>query len=226
MSALSRRIPRPTPALVIAIVALFAALGGTSYAAAKITGKMIANSTITGPDVKNKSLGPSELKPESLTGGQINEASLGTVPHATNADNAVNAQTAAKAADADKLGGLAATDFMLNKPRTYETNISAANDFASDTTRGTLTDLPAGTYVIMARLGYYNPGAAGEESCTLTVPGNDDIASFTAGVGTTEQVTLQEVVSSESLFMATVSCSSDGTDDIDGGGSIIALRVD
>lgn len=226
MSALTRRIPRPTPALVVAIVALFAALGGTSYAAAKITGKMIENSTITGTDVKNKSLGPSDIKPESLTGGQINEVALGTVPHAANADNAVNAQNAAKAADADKLGGLAATDFMLNKPRAYETNISAENNFPSGTTRATLTDLPAGTYVVMARLGYYNPGAVGEESCTLDVPGSNDIASFTAATGTTEQITLQEVVTSDSLFMATVHCTSDGTDDIDGGGSLIALRVD
>ena len=226
MSALTRRIPRPTPALVVAIVALFAALGGTSYAAAKITGKMIENSTITGTDVKNRSLGPSDVKPESLTGGQINEAALGTVPHAANADSAVNAQTAAKAADADKIGGLAPTDLMLSKPRAYEANISAANNFPTGTVRGTVTDLPAGTYVVTARLSYYNPGAVGEESCTLDVPGSNDITSFTAGTGETEAITLQEVVSSDSLFMATVQCTSDGTDDIDGGGSIIALRVD
>jgi hypothetical protein len=210
----------------VAIVALFAALGGTSYAAAKITGKMIANSTITGPDVKNKSLGPGELKPDSLTGGQINESALGTVPHATNAANAVNAQTAAKAADADKIGGLAPTALMLSKPRAYEANISAANNFPTGTVRGTLTDLPAGTYVVTARLSYYNPGAVGEESCTLDVPGSNDITSFTAGTGETEAITLQEVVDADSLFMATVNCTSDGTDDIDGGGSIIALRVD
>lgn len=226
LTALPRRIPRPSPALLVAIVALFMALGGTSYAALKITGKNVENSSLTGIDVKNKSLAEKELKPDTLTGGRIQEATLGTVPSATNADNAINAQTAAKAADADKVGGLAPTDLMLNKPRAYESNISANNNFPNGSTLGTLTDLPAGTYVVMARLAYFNPGAVGEESCTLVVPGNNDIASFTVGTGETEAITLQEVVTSNSVFMATVSCSSDGSDDVDGGGSIIAIRVD
>jgi hypothetical protein len=226
VSVLTRRIHRPTPALIVAVVALFMALGGTSYAALKITGKNVANSTLTGADVKNKSLEEKELKPDTLTGSRINEATLGSVPHAINADNAVNAQTAAKAADADKLGGLGATDFMRNIPRAYEANISGTNDFPTGSTRGTLTDLPAGTYLITARLGYYNPGALGEETCTLDVPGGNDVAAFTPGTTETEQVTLQEIVTSESLFMTTVHCTSDGNDDIDGTGSIIALRVD
>jgi hypothetical protein len=226
LTALPRRIPRPSPALLVAIVALFMALGGTSYAALKITGKNVQNSSLTGADFKNKSLKEKELKPNTLTGSRINEATLGTVPSATNAENAINAQTAAKAADADKIGGLAPTDLMLSKPRAYESSIAASNNFPTGSTRATLTDLPAGTYVVMARLSYYNPGVAGAESCTLTVPGNDDTVSFTVGAGETEAVTLQEVVTSGSLYMATVSCTSDGTDDIDGGGSLIAIRVD
>jgi hypothetical protein len=226
LTALPRRIPRPSPALLVAIVALFMALGGTSYAALKITGKNVENSTLSGADIKNKSLEEKELKPETLTGSRINESTLGTVPHATNADNAVNAQTAAKAADADKLGGLAPGDFMRNIPRAYETNISSDSNFADGSPLGTLTDLPAGTYLIMARLGYFNPGAAGEETCTLDVPEGDDRAEFTTGAGITEQVTLAEVVTSPSLFMATVHCTSDGSDDIDGGGSLIAIRLD
>jgi hypothetical protein len=217
VSALTRRIPRPSPALVVAVVALFMALGGTSYAALKITGKNVANSTLTGLDVKNRSLGPQEIKPDSLTGEQIDEAALGAVPEAAHA---------AKATDADTVGGIPAAQLMIAKPRAYESSISAIENFATGTTRGTLTDLPGGTYVITARLGYYNPGAVGEESCTLDVPGSDDIARFTTGTGETEQIMLQEVVETESLFMATVHCTSDGTDDVDGAGSIIALRVD
>jgi hypothetical protein len=210
----------------VAIIALFMALGGTSYAALKITGKNVENSSLSGVDIKNKSLAEKELVPDTLTGSRINEATLGTVPHAANADSATNAQTAAKAADADTLGGLPPTEFMRNVPRAYEANIGAANNFATGSVRGTLTDLPAGTYLVMARLSYYNPGAVGEESCTLDVPGSNDITSFTPGTGETEAITLQEVVTSGSLFMATVSCTSDGSDDIDGGGSLIAIRVD
>ncbi|MET0769563.1 MAG: hypothetical protein ABW081_06610, partial [Solirubrobacteraceae bacterium] len=188
----------------MAIVALFMALGGTSYAALKITGKNVANSSLTGLDVKNKSLGPIELKPDSLTGDQINESALGAVPEALHAVNADNAQMAAKAADADTVGGIPAAQLMTTKTRASEAAISSAINFASGTTRGTLTDLPAGTYVVMARLNYYNPGAVGEESCTLDVPGANDVASFTAGTGESEAITLQEVVESDSLFMATV----------------------
>jgi hypothetical protein len=51
------RFGRQSPAIVIATLALFAALGGTAVAAGTlITGKQIKNGSITGVDVKNKSL--------------------------------------------------------------------------------------------------------------------------------------------------------------------------
>ena len=224
MSALTRRIPRPSFSMVVAFVALFAALGGTSYAALKITGKNVENSSLTGVDIKNKSLEEKELEPDALTGGRIKESTLGTVPHATNADNAVNAQTAAKAADADKIGGLAPADLMLDMPRTYETNVSFSN-FPNASTLGSITDVPGGTYVVIARLAYHNPGVIGAETCTLDVPGANDAATFTVGGGETEAISLQEVVTSDSVFMPSVNCTGDGTDDVESG-SIIAMRLD
>ncbi len=52
------RLRRVSPALVVAMIALFVALTGTAVAttSALITGKQIKNSSITGADVKNKSL--------------------------------------------------------------------------------------------------------------------------------------------------------------------------
>jgi hypothetical protein len=135
MLALSRRIPRPSTALVVAFAALFTALGGTGYAALKITGKNVANSSLTGLDVKNKSLGPQEVKPDSLGGDQISEAALGTVP---SAQHAATADAATKALDADKVGGLAPTDLMLSKPRAYEANIASTTNFPNGSTLGTL----------------------------------------------------------------------------------------
>jgi hypothetical protein len=223
MLALSRRIPRPSVALVVAFAALFTALGGTGYAALKITGKNVANSSLTGLDVKNKSLGPQELKPDSLGGAQINESILGIVP---SAQHAATADVATKALDADKVGGIPAAELMTQKTRAYEATILAVNNFPNGSTLASLPNLPAGTYVVTARLNYHNPGAVGAESCTLQVPGSDDISSFTVGAGETETVSLQEVVSSGSVFMPTVSCTSDGSDDIVGNGSLIALRVD
>jgi hypothetical protein len=64
-----------SPAMVVAMLALFAALTGTAVAttSALITGNQIKNSSITGADVKNKSLTPRDFRgsvrgPRGLTG--------------------------------------------------------------------------------------------------------------------------------------------------------------
>lgn len=46
---------------VIATVALFIALSGTTYAASKITGKQIKNNTITSADIKNRTIRGNDL---------------------------------------------------------------------------------------------------------------------------------------------------------------------
>ena len=51
---------------VVAYLALFAALGGSAYAATTITGKNIKDGTITGMDVKNRSLGTEKLSAAAL----------------------------------------------------------------------------------------------------------------------------------------------------------------
>ncbi len=55
---------RISPAMVVAMLALFAALTGTAVAttSALITGKQIKNGSITGADVKNKSLTPRDFR--------------------------------------------------------------------------------------------------------------------------------------------------------------------
>ena len=55
---------RPSPAMVIALIALFVALGGTGYAAAtgSIDSREIKNSSIQGTDVKDKSLTPKDFQ--------------------------------------------------------------------------------------------------------------------------------------------------------------------
>jgi hypothetical protein len=68
MSRWARRLV-PSPAMVVALVALFVAMGGSAYALV-ITGKSIKNGTVTGNDMKENSVG----------GGAIKESSLATVP--------------------------------------------------------------------------------------------------------------------------------------------------
>jgi hypothetical protein len=210
----ARRIPRPSAALVVSFAALFAAMSGTGYAALKITGASIANNTVSGLDIKNKSLGPQEHKLDSLGGAQIKESLLGTVPHA------------AKAADADTLGGSPASAFMAKMPRAFEAPIPAATNVANNAVLGTLADMQPGAYVVTAKLTYDNDGSVVSQTCTLHVPGGNDETKFTTDTTDTETLTLQKVTTSAAVFSPSVSCTSDGDDDIVGVGNIIALRVD
>jgi hypothetical protein len=88
---------RPSPAMVVALIALFAALGGSAYAAKKIGTKEIKANAITTGKIKKNAVTTSKIKKEAVTGAKIKESSLGAVPNATNAENAVNAVNATNA---------------------------------------------------------------------------------------------------------------------------------
>jgi hypothetical protein len=83
-----RRIPvrRPSASMVVALIALFAALGGGAYAAATISGRDIINGSLTGKELRNGSVPGKKLKSNSVTGRQVKESSLGQVPSAVDAD--------------------------------------------------------------------------------------------------------------------------------------------
>lgn len=69
------RSRRPSPAMVVAVIALIAALAGTAYAA----------QTINGGAIKKQTIGGGKLKKKTLTGFQINTNKLGVVPAAKRA---------------------------------------------------------------------------------------------------------------------------------------------
>ncbi|HEY0318571.1 MAG TPA: hypothetical protein VGC49_09795 [Solirubrobacterales bacterium] len=85
---------RPSPALVISILALFVALGGSAYAANKIGTNDIKANAITAGKIKKNAVTTAKIKSNAVTGAKINEGTLGAVPNATNAVNAVNATNA------------------------------------------------------------------------------------------------------------------------------------
>jgi hypothetical protein len=78
----------PSPSMIVALVALFVALGGSAYAAIVITGRNIRNSTVEGGDIRNGALASRDMKRNSLGGVAILESRLGTVPSAGQADGA------------------------------------------------------------------------------------------------------------------------------------------
>ena len=65
MRTISRRLLR-RHGTAVAYLALFAALGGSAYAAVTVTGKNIRDGTVTGRDVKDRSLGTKELSATAL----------------------------------------------------------------------------------------------------------------------------------------------------------------
>lgn len=92
---------RTSPSMLVALAALFVALGGTSIAASKlINGASIKKSSIPGDRLKKGSVKGDRLAKGSITQTQINMAKLGTVPNAANAANATNAANAANATNA------------------------------------------------------------------------------------------------------------------------------
>jgi len=106
---------RPSPALVIACIALFLSLGGVSYGVATgfIDSREIKNNTVASADVRNNSLRTFDIRNNevrgfdirnstvqgrdlafnTVTGADIAEDSLVKVPSATTADSAANAAT-------------------------------------------------------------------------------------------------------------------------------------
>jgi hypothetical protein len=118
---MTRGLRRQAPALTLACLALFVALGGTVYAAKKLDGHAIkpkslpgnrlAPGSVPGNRLKPGAILGNRLAPGSITGTQIDAATLGQVPaavHADSADTARDAQTAliaASAEDAKRVNG-------------------------------------------------------------------------------------------------------------------------
>jgi hypothetical protein len=91
---------RPSPAMVVACLALGIALGGTSYAAIKLPRNSVGTKQL-----KKNAVTSLKVKNNAITGVDVNELSLGQVPSATNATNATHATTAGSAAPSGAAGG-------------------------------------------------------------------------------------------------------------------------
>jgi len=61
---------------VVACLALFIALGGSVYAAGKISGKQIKRNSLPGNRIKPKTIPSNRIKPKSITGRQVKADSL------------------------------------------------------------------------------------------------------------------------------------------------------
>jgi hypothetical protein len=131
MSMLTQR--RPSPAMIVAMIALVVALAGTAYAA----------QTINGGAIKKQTIGGGKLKKKTLTGFQINTNKLGVVPSAKRAAHTYWAvvnnpaspgnATLARASDV----GIAATEGGGAVSVVFPVNVTGCADVSARNNAGT-----------------------------------------------------------------------------------------
>jgi hypothetical protein len=81
----------PSPAMVVAGIALFVSLGGVSYglATGAIDSREVKNNSLRSRDVRNGTLTGKDMGSNRVGGGAVKESSLGPVPAATVSDGEV-----------------------------------------------------------------------------------------------------------------------------------------
>lgn len=119
--ALRRRL---TYANVMATIAVFVALGGSSYAALSLPKKSVGTKQL-----KRNAVTSPKVRDGAITGADVNESSFGQVPSAATAANATNATNAANAGHATN------ADTATNAG--HATSADKATSAGSATTAGT-----------------------------------------------------------------------------------------
>lgn len=107
---------RPSPALVIACIALFVAMGGVSYgfATGAIDTREVKNETIRGKDVRNGTLTTKDLRNNEVRGADIRNSTIGgrDVAFNTLGGNDIKESTLGQVPSASRLNGLDVTAFV------------------------------------------------------------------------------------------------------------------
>ena len=90
---------RPSPSLVIALLALFVSLGGTSYAVSKIGTRQIANNSIRSDDLRNNSVQSKDIRDRSLLTKDFKRGQLPTGPRGPKGDTGAQGAQGSDAAN-------------------------------------------------------------------------------------------------------------------------------
>lgn len=230
LAALRRRL---TYANVMATVAVFVALGGSSYAALSLPKKSVGTKQL-----KRNAVTSSKVRDGAITGADVDESSFGQVPsaataasatnatnagHATNADRATNADHAANADKATN-AGLATTAGTANAAfSTYHDDSIPLPD--SSAPLATLNIPTPGSYVVNAKFVAHNihtaTGTNPFSACDL-VPDVDVGVVFDVDndpVDDDEVIALQGVKKFRTAGQITLKCTDYGW------GNVVAQRL-
>jgi hypothetical protein len=181
----------------IALLALFIALGGTTFAASTIVlpansvgSKQLKKNAVITKKIKNNAVTGGKVKNDSLTGADVLESSLGKVPSAANADhattadsatNATNATNATTAANANALGGLGSSVYLDRAAQGASGVVPIANSGITEILGPVSITVPAGvTFVQIDAQATYSGASA---ASTWIIWFQQDGACALAGAG-------------------------------------------
>ncbi len=139
---LRRLSHRPSPAMGVALLALFLSLGGVSYGVATgsinsreiknntVVSKDLRNNDVRGKDLRNSTVAGRDVANNTLKGADIDESSLGQVPSAASATNASNVD--GKSADCPAATTLYLGQCFENTARAAGASSTVASDDCAD----------------------------------------------------------------------------------------------
>jgi hypothetical protein len=200
---------RPSPAVVISLIALFVALGGTSFAAVTL----VAKNSVGSPQVINGSLQTVDLSKKAKKALKGSRGARGPAGQ-TGAAGPTGATGATGAAGAAGTPGAPGATGPIGPSNGFTVFRDAGVGLTSTaTTVATMTNVAAGSYVIFAKT-YIDTSPIGDPvgytTCTLAAEGDSDRSSANMG-GQSQQVSRAALAMQVSHVFAatgsiTVSC--------------------
>src|SRR3954451_8204881 len=201
---------RPSPALIISIIALIAALSGTAYAALgknSVGSRQLKSKSVTTGKIANNAVTSAKVAKETLTGDDIRVSGLPPVPNANQATHANNADTLGENHSASCPGGSTLIrgicfDLALNPP--VPGVKAAANACAA---KGGYLPTPMMLYSVRSVINLgtgvppnyavadaYYSNTSGTNYRTLTVDGSGNIVEFQNVEGSTQYICAYQLV--------------------------------
>jgi hypothetical protein len=178
---------RLSPALVISVIALIAAVGGgyAIGAASKIQTSEIAKQAVTNKKIAKKTIKASRIADNTLGGQQIDESTLGRVPRATTADSAEVAGTGRS---------------------TFKDGVTQIDAPSAGTTVLSL-DVPAGSYLFIAK-GVLAKAGLTLISCTTAAGTDTDTSSSHIDASANDTIVNTVVHTFDAAGTAVFQCSN------------------
>jgi len=164
--------------MCVALLSLFVALGGTTWAAVSLPASSVGT-----PQLKANAVTGGKVKNHSLTGPDILLSSLGMVPSAA---HAVTADTATHATSADT---------ATTAGTAYSTHFESALSLPGTPTTVASLSLPAGSYALSAKAQVDTLSASDIVECDLVAGTNTDRSFVQGGATHQSQILTNNLVS-------------------------------